>query len=191
MGLTTTTQTLHAIENFCEKNKIPQVVTFATGCGGFLQKMGETGYPERSVKIIDIQQLLLESFPDSAGASSRLPTPLRVAVHSPCTQTNALRNANLSYDLLKQLPNVELIRFGEKSCCGAAGSYMLEHPKISDQLVAELLTAVLLQNCDVIVTSNIGCQLQFQHYLKVRGIARPVYHPIELLSAKAIRATVG
>lgn len=172
LGEKNTERTLKNLDAFCEEKNIQHVVSFATGCGGWLKKF--------SGRIIDIQQFLLSHAEIVTPAIST--KKIRIAVHSPCTQTNALRSVNLSYDLLSKLPNVELMRFGENTCCGAAGLYMFEHQNISQQLIQQLLTQELLENCDVIVTSNIGCQLQFQRYLKKLNKKIPVCHPIELLS---------
>ncbi|MCD6046992.1 MAG: (Fe-S)-binding protein [Gammaproteobacteria bacterium] len=176
LGEKTTQTTLNELKALCTEKNIQHVVTFATGCGGWLSRQ------DSDIKIVDIQQFLLDHVDISKGSKQvGSKEKLRVAIHSPCTQTNALRKANLSYELLSKLTNLELIRFGENTCCGAAGLYMLEQPKLSRKLIAQLLTPELLANCDAIVTSNIGCQLHFQRYLKTKKINKPVCHPIEFL----------
>lgn len=147
----------------------------ATGCSSFANTLMQF---EPSLRIFDIQQFL------AAHWSIHLPLntkPLRIAVHTPCTQTNGLHDAQLSCHLLEYLPHATLIPFGENSCCGAAGIAMFEQPEKATQLAAKLLTEKLLSKCDIIVTSNIGCQLHFQNFLKAKKIALRVCHPIELL----------
>jgi glycolate oxidase iron-sulfur subunit len=172
LGLAQTKKTIAALEKFCAEKNIQDVITFATGCGGWMKKQ----FPQ----VQDIQQFLLDHWPENFPFKAE--KTLRVVVHSPCTQTNALRNKNLSHHLLSKIPGIELIPFGENTCCGAAGLYMFEHPKISQQLIAQLFTPALLASCDVITTSNIGCQIQFERYLKKLKIKKRVCHPIELIA---------
>jgi glycolate oxidase iron-sulfur subunit len=61
-------------------------------------------------------------------------------------------------------------------CCGAAGTYTLLQPVLSQQLLNNKLAALNRGNPEVIVTSNIGCQMHLSGDTNV-----PVMHWIELL----------
>ena len=61
-------------------------------------------------------------------------------------------------------------------CCGSAGTYSLLQPKLSSQLRSNKLADLSIDNPDLIVTANIGCQLHLGGHAKV-----PVKHWIELL----------
>jgi glycolate oxidase iron-sulfur subunit len=61
-------------------------------------------------------------------------------------------------------------------CCGSAGTYSLLQPKLSQQLLSQKLKDLTLDQPDVIVTANIGCQLHLGGTADV-----PVKHWLELL----------
>jgi glycolate oxidase iron-sulfur subunit len=168
--------TVKILNQLCHEQKIAHIILFATGCSSFSQTWSGL-HP--SIQVTDIQQFLQDHWPTRALTLNS--KPLRVGVHSPCTQTNGLNNARLSYNLLSHLPNAILIPFGENTCCGASGTYMFEHPAQAAQFAEKLLTQQLLDQCDIIVTSNIGCQLHFKNFLRKKKSFLRVCHPIELL----------
>jgi glycolate oxidase iron-sulfur subunit len=61
-------------------------------------------------------------------------------------------------------------------CCGSAGTYSLLQPALSKQLRDNKLSDLMIDDPDMIVTANIGCQLHLGGHAKV-----PVKHWIELL----------
>ncbi|MEQ1629965.1 MAG: heterodisulfide reductase-related iron-sulfur binding cluster, partial [Gallionella sp.] len=63
-------------------------------------------------------------------------------------------------------------------CCGAAGTYTLTQPELSEQLLGNKITALEAGQPEVIVTANVGCQMHLASAGKV-----PVRHWIELLAA--------
>jgi len=56
--------------------------------------------------------------------------------------------------------------------CGAAGSYVLKHPKIAKTLVDQLLNAAIATQAEPLITSNIGCALHLPAELRERGSPR-------------------
>ena len=77
---------------------------------------------------------------------------------------------------MKQVQEPEL-------CCGAAGSYNLTQPEMSDRLGQRKVRHLLDVSPDVIVSGNAGCSLQLQAQLKRERPDKtiPVLHPVELL----------
>jgi glycolate oxidase iron-sulfur subunit len=61
-------------------------------------------------------------------------------------------------------------------CCGAAGSYWLLQPELSDALRAAKLETLLSTRPNVIATANIGC---LTHLAAASPV--PVRHWVELL----------
>ena len=103
-----------------------------------------------------------------------------VFLHSPCTQRNVLKNTGSIYKMLSRIPGLTIQQQQGKSCCGAAGSYTLDYPEWSDQLkrkAAEEIDA----NTDAIVSTNIGCILQFRQLSNEKGEIQ-VLHPINILA---------
>lgn len=64
-------------------------------------------------------------------------------------------------------------------CCGSAGTYSILQPKLSRQLRNNKITALTIENPELIVTANIGCQTHLQG-----GMSLPVRHWIELLDER-------
>jgi glycolate oxidase iron-sulfur subunit len=118
----------------------------------------------------------------------------RVAVHEPCSQRNLLRDPDAAYDLLRRIPGVEPVALADNAfCCGAAGTYLLSQPEVSQSLLAPKLQALARLGVEILVTTNTGCALHLAAGVREAGIAAEVLHPVELLArqlrpARALRS---
>lgn len=136
---------------------------------------------------IDAQEIcaFLADAPALDQALARVaPRPLaaRVMVHEPCSQRLLPGGAGAIYRLLEKIPDVVLEPLpGNDSCCGAAGTYLLEHPRTALALLAPKLAALRALRPDYLVTTNSGCALHLAGGLAAAGLEIPVLHPIELL----------
>lgn len=158
-----------------ESAGVETIVSTATGCGAYLgESVFETGHH-------DICEWL--------GADDRLgglvfdPLPARVAVQVPCTQRNVLHAPSAAGNLVSRIPRarVETLPVDPK-CCGAAGSYMLEHRDIADALGRTQAEAVASLEADYLVTANVGCALHLADHLRRLGSRTEVLHPVTLLA---------
>ncbi|MBT8433664.1 MAG: glycolate oxidase subunit GlcF, partial [Gammaproteobacteria bacterium] len=61
-------------------------------------------------------------------------------------------------------------------CCGSAGTYSMLQPALANQLRTKKVSALSIDQPDVIATSNIGCQVHLAQDNKI-----PIVHWIELL----------
>ncbi|MCA8983916.1 MAG: heterodisulfide reductase-related iron-sulfur binding cluster [Planctomycetaceae bacterium] len=112
------------------------------------------------------------------------PLPLRVVYQDACHLRHAQQIEREPRHLLRHIPELELLDIPEANiCCGAAGSYNLQQPEMSDQLGERKIQWILSRGPEVIATANAGCALQLQALLKQRGLKIPVVHPVELLDA--------
>lgn len=161
------------------------VVITATGCGAFVQDYGrlfaddpDLAEPARRVAAAarDIGSVLAaEKLPSLQGPAGRG----RVALHCPCTLTNALGEADTVRDLLAG-QGIELAPVGESiACCGSAGAYSLLQPVLSERIRERKLADLEAGEPAEIVTGNIGCL----HHLAA-GTDRPVRHWVELLAER-------
>ncbi len=66
-------------------------------------------------------------------------------------------------------------------CCGAAGSYNLTEPEMSDRLAERKLRNILEANVEAVITANAGCSLQIQAVLRQAGKKIRVFHPMDIL----------
>lgn len=111
------------------------------------------------------------------------PHAARAAVHTPCSQRRVLHSPDAARDLLGRVPELELVGLaGNERCCGAAGSYMIEHPRMADALAAHKVQACAQAAPQLLVTTNVGCALHLAHALAEHGQAPEILHPATLLA---------
>jgi glycolate oxidase iron-sulfur subunit len=159
------------------------ILSSASGCGATLieypELLGERG-AAFSQRVQDLNAFLLSRWPDSLLLK---PLKARVALHTPCTLKNVMKQANAVHSLLEKIPGVELVTLDTKDrCCGAAGSYFITQPEMADQLLQEKLDAARRLAPDIIVSSNIGCSLHLAAGLRRAGLTVELLHPVSLLA---------
>ncbi len=156
---------------------VDAVLSAVSGCSARLLEypapMGE--------KVRDISEFLATT-PWPEGMKLR-PLNQRVVVHDPCSLVRVLHQQHHAYALLKRVPGIELLPLpGNMRCCGAAGSYMLTHAAMADELLADKLDAITTTQADILVTSNVGCALHMMRGVRGMGSALEIVHPIVLLA---------
>ncbi|MEO6066257.1 MAG: (Fe-S)-binding protein [Lysobacterales bacterium] len=108
--------------------------------------------------------------------------PLRIALHVPCTQRDVAGKDTALRRVLARIPGLDIASLPEEPvCCGAAGTYFADHPRIANALRDERVTQVRQQSPDRVLTTNIGCRMHLAAGLANAGVAVPVVHPITLL----------
>jgi glycolate oxidase iron-sulfur subunit len=163
-------------------NNDPILVT-ASGCTAHLTGY-KTLYENEPAKrfaerINDILHFLCRQ--DSAKVTFQ-PLEETVAVYIPCTHRNVLGQQQDILDILSWIPGIEpLVINPAGGCCGAAGSYMLSQPELSERLREPLIDTLVQSGARLLLTSNIGCAIQLQAGLKERRVAIDVLHPVVLL----------
>jgi glycolate oxidase iron-sulfur subunit len=112
------------------------------------------------------------------------PDPRRVLIHEPCSHRNQLGGNGSVHRLLGRIPGLAAAPMPPgQGCCGAAGSYLLQHPVMAEALLADLLAPVRLDTPDVIVTTNPGCALHLAAGVREARLDIAVLHPVELIAA--------
>ena len=87
------------------------------------------------------------------------------------------------------IPGVELVPLEESElCCGAAGTYNLTQPEMSERLGRRKMDHIAATGAEVVATGNVGCILQIARKVKERGSPIEVAHPVDLLD-RAYRGT--
>ena len=154
------------------------VLVSATGCFGDLRDHG-SGPP--GPVVVDIHAFLAR---DAELARLRFrPLAARAALHLPCTQVNVVGEITSIRSLLARIPGLTLLDLPlQPRCCGAAGSYFIEHPAIAARLRAEKLAQTEAERPDLLLTTNIGCRIHLANGLRDRAVALPVLHPLALLA---------
>lgn len=158
---------------------IQAVISCATGCGSHIKE-----YPRSvgaALNNCDINTFLAQAdWPESIKFK---PLQQRVAVHESCSLRNVLKESGSLYPLLRRIPELEIVPLpGNEQCCGAAGSYMIDHPQMADALRQDKLDAIQASQPDILVSANIGCALHIAAGLRQTGKKTEVLHPVTLLA---------
>ena len=102
---------------------------------------------------------------------------IKVAYHSAC-HMERLGWTQYSIELLKLIPNVELIKL-DSQCCGIAGTYGFkkENYATSQAIGEPLFAAIEASDCDLVSTDCETCKWQIE-----MSTSKRVLHPIEILA---------
>ena len=102
---------------------------------------------------------------------------IKVAYHSAC-HMERLGWTQYSIELLKLIPNVELIKL-DSQCCGIAGTYGFkkENYATSQAIGEPLFAAIEASGCDLVSTDCETCKWQIE-----MSTSKKVLHPIEILA---------
>jgi glycolate oxidase iron-sulfur subunit len=155
------------------------ILTLASGCGAVLSEYADA--PGFSAKVMDIGRFLARRpWPEGLELQPLAATAL---VHAPCSLRHVLRSERHAPELLRKIPDLRVESLPKATgCCGAAGAYMLEHPRMAADLREDILDKVAAAAPDYLLTSNAGCAMHLRAGLKGRGLERiEVLHPATLL----------
>jgi len=157
------------------------ILITASGCGTQVKDYGhmlrdDTTYTEYAAHISAITQDISEFLSDLD-----LPEPahrqnVRVAYHAACSLQHGQKRSGKVESLLQKAGFEVAHPRDAHLCCGAAGSYTLLQPEMSERLAARKAENLLALQPDFIATGNIGCQVQ------IAGAAQtPTLHWVQLL----------
>ena len=150
-----------------------QLLSVTPGCLGTLRR----ALP--GVDVLDPVELLAAR----AGSLRFRPLAQRVALHLPCTQINVARTDAALLQLLRRVPELEVLPLPRPPyCCGAAGSHLLEFPARAGQLRDATLRQAATLEPQRLLSSNIGCRLHLAAGIDQRGLRWPSQHPLTLLA---------
>lgn len=157
------------------------VVINASGCGSTVKTydtlLGEdTAWSESARRIasitVDITELLSELPLDYREKPNGFP----VALHLPCSQQHG-QGITIGPRRLLEEAGFKVCSLPESHmCCGAAGTYNLTQPEISDQLGQRKGRALDGSGAKAVATGNMGCLLHISRFSRL-----PVVHTVELL----------
>lgn len=167
------------IDVFNQQEDVTHVISLVNGCTSQLREYPQLDAKETFVPVVkDIIEFLAEaSWPENIKLK---PIDTKVALQIPCSLQNSLRAEDKLLSLLKRIPNLSLDSVYNR-CCGAAGSYFLRYPKLSDQLNEQAISQLNHTSPDLIISSNLGCALQLKAGLTQSKNKPQVIHPVVLL----------
>ena len=155
------------------------------GCGAMLKEYGHHWHdglqPHRARfadKVKDVHEFL-----DNLGVvpfSGRIEAS--ATYHDSCHLAHAQRVAAAPRRLLAKIPGLDLRELPEAGvCCGAAGTYNLTEPEMSDRLSRRKLENILSTGAQIVLAANAGCLLQIEREVRQAGLGLQVMHPMELM----------
>jgi glycolate oxidase iron-sulfur subunit len=169
-------------ENLAE---IDAIINNAGGCGPVLKEYGhlldqsEIG-PAFAAKVRDISEFLVELGP----IPPQHPLKIKATYHDACGLSHAQKIRQPPRQLLQMIPGLELVPMAESEhCCGAAGSYNLTQPEMSEQLGRRKARHILDTGAQAVFTGNVGCLLQIARYLREQQPDMWIAHPVDALWA--------
>ncbi|HMS03330.1 MAG TPA: heterodisulfide reductase-related iron-sulfur binding cluster [Gemmatimonadaceae bacterium] len=181
-----------ARHNVAAFERVPDAVIAvnSAGCGAMLKEYGHLLHDDPawatraaavSARVRDISELLAERLDTVASRSPE--RTLRVAYDPPCHLMHAQRVTAQPLDVLRALPQVELVPLEDADlCCGSAGIYNLVEPDTSDAVLSPKLQHILDARVDVVATGNPGCLMQLGAALLQAGSETRAVHPVELVA---------
>jgi glycolate oxidase iron-sulfur subunit len=175
-------------------DEVDAIIVNAAGCGAMLKEYAHILPPAEhdaaqrfSAKVKDISEFLMTLGP----IPPRNPLPMKVTYHDACHLCHAQQIRYQPRALLAMIPGLQLVPLEESEiCCGAAGTYNLTQPEMSERLGRRKMDHIEATGADMVVTGNVGCILQIARKVKERGSPIEVAHPVDLLD-RAYRGTEG
>jgi glycolate oxidase iron-sulfur subunit len=170
-----------------ERGDVDAVVTNAAGCGSGMHEYGLLfkGQPEetKAVELAhhtkDVSLFLTELGMIEPPA---LEKPLKLAYHDACHLAHAQGVRTPPRSLLSRIGHLELLELHDgELCCGSAGTYNIEQPKIANELGMRKANAILETDASVVASGNIGCLTQVARHLEQRDSRIRVLHTFEVL----------
>lgn len=161
------------------------IIVNAAGCGAMLKEYDHVLPADDQeaaqafvAKVRDISEFLMELGP----VAPTQPLPVKVTYHDACHLCHAQQIRRQPRELLQLIPGLELVPLEESEiCCGAAGTYNLTQPGMSERLGRRKMAHIAETGAAIVATGNIGCILQIARKAHEAGSPVEVIHPVDLL----------
>ena len=163
---------------------VETIISTASGCGVMVKDYPTLFQPEDphyplAVRVAESTQDIAEFLFDK-DLSSLMIEKASLSYHTPCTLQHGQKLPNVVEGILAKL-GYEISPIKDAHlCCGSAGTYSIFQPTISKQLRKNKIDNLVHSAPDMIVTSNVGCQMHLS-----KGTNIPVKHWVELLDTNS------
>jgi glycolate oxidase iron-sulfur subunit len=140
-------------------------------------------------RVRDVSEVLLD-----LGIAQKLRHPVNetITYHDACHLAHAQKVTAAPRKLLTAIPGLKLVPLPESDmCCGAAGTYNLQHPEMATQLAERKLRNIAATGALTCATGNVGCAMHIGSEAAARGQKVRVVHPVELLHRSVFGSAKG
>ena len=175
--------------------KYDYILTLCASCGSHLKHNYPKIFKDASLrpenlkafteKIIDISSFLVNVL--KASSKDFIVTDEKVTYHSPCHLCRGLQVINEPRKLIEMAGYDYVKSKDEDVCCGFGGSYSIDFPEISAEILKKKLDNVEAADAVILVTDCPGCVLQLRGGMDKRGGKIQVKHIVELLAETKIK----
>ncbi len=164
-----------------QPHDVDAVVINASGCGFHIKDWGfvmqdDPHFAEAAKYYAGLSRDLSEIVAQLGIASSPHVKGLNVALHLPCSLQHGQKITAQPKALLEAAGFSVSLPADSHLCCGAAGTYALLQPEVSDQLGRNKAEVLKATGAAVIASSNMGCMNHIRP-----AAAQPVVHLAQLL----------
>jgi glycolate oxidase iron-sulfur subunit len=163
------------------------IATNIAGCGAMLREYDfllrdDPEYRDRAIefskRVRDISEVLMElGLPEM-----QYPIEETVTYHDACHLAHAQKVVTQPRQLLAAIPGLKLVALPESDmCCGAAGTYNLQHPEMASSLATRKLNYIAATGATTCATGNVGCAMHIASEAAAKKRTVRIVHPVELL----------
>ena len=165
------------------------IVTLCASCASHLKhqvpKLAGERFKEEALafseKVIPYSVFLDRMADEAVSQGSPEETGEKVAWHAPCHLVRGLSIRREPKDVISGQGFRYVSTSEEETCCGLAGSYSVDFPLVSKEILAKKLADVEQSGADILATECPGCVLQLRGGAVRKGLDIRVLHISELL----------
>jgi L-lactate dehydrogenase complex protein LldE len=116
----------------------------------------------------------------------------RVTYHDACSGLRELGIERQPRYLLESVRGLEIVDLQDKEhCCGFGGIFCVKYPEISNRMVADKVTAIVLADAEVVLSGDLGCLINIAGRLTRGGFGVSVRHVAEVLADMTDEPPIG
>src|SRR5262249_45974690 len=156
-----------------EADDAPIIVSTSTSCAVMLMQDAPSllaEEPEWRARGEAVGERSVDGVGQLAPGTLARGEPETVTYHDACQSANCLGLGPEARRVLTEVCGLELRELPESSvCCGFGGTFSVEHPDVSKQILARKLANVAETGAGCVVMDNPGCLMQIRGGLRAAG----------------------
>ncbi len=157
------------------------ILFFSPACGASLIQ-------RKNVNVMDVRTFILNELQNQPLAFSK--PAQAIALHESCSHRNMLKLKTLNIDLLKCIPDIQIMQSSNPSlCCGAGGLQSINYPQQAHALLEKKLNSFELTQTNILISDNIGCSLHIKSAITRYNPNIEVMHPVSYLVRQLTQKT--